>query len=71
MMLGGSLANSASRAKRLNFLSQHDLAGLVEANDAEDILADVDADRGEGLRRLVVIARHGLLLLIEAVSPSG
>jgi hypothetical protein len=44
---------------------------LVEANDVEDILADVDADRGEGLRRLVVIARHGLLLLIEAVSPSG
>jgi hypothetical protein len=37
----------------------------------EDILADIDADGGKGLRRLAVIAHHGLLLLIEAVSPSG
>ena len=43
----------------------------IEADDVEDILADVDADGREGLRGLAGVARHGLLLLIEAVSPSG
>jgi hypothetical protein len=65
-MLGGSLASSTSRAK-LKLLTEGDLAGRVEADDVENILANIDADGGDGLRRPVVLARHGLLLLIEAV----
>src|SRR5205823_13043578 len=40
-------------------LAQHDGAPLVEANEMEDVLADVDAEHGNGAFGL---ARHGGLL---------
>src|SRR5262249_54568491 len=37
-------------------LAQNDGAALVEADEVEDVLADVDAEDGDGVFRL---ARHG------------
>ena len=66
--LGGSLSKLGFQSKRLNFLRSTRLAVGVEADEVEDILADVDTD-GRKFACGWSCPRHGLLLLIEAVKP--
>src|SRR5206468_86862 len=60
------LGELALQRQSLELLAQDNLPLRVEADDVENVLADVDADGREGLRGLAGVARHGLLLLIEA-----
>ena len=55
--------------KAFELLAQDDLALRIETDDVEDILADIDTNGGKGLCGLTGVARHGLLLLIEARKP--
>jgi hypothetical protein len=52
----------------LNFLRRATLPEVSNPDDVEDIFANVDADRREGLNGM--LGRHGLLLF-EAVSPQA
>ena len=55
---GGSLLNVSVERQPLDLAAEGDLAVNAEADDVEDFLADIDADRGK--RRCGGV--HGLLL---------
>ena len=54
---------------RSNFLRKTTLPEMSKPMNVEDILADIVADGREDLPGLLY--RHGLLHLLEAVSPDG